>query len=153
MSTYFIMIRKGRKSEQVTAFSTDSFIKANEILEKYRNNNPYKTFYMISVGGMKMKLNETNARYAVVRTAFHGGGVIRFHKSLEEALKTQKWYREGVCTCGCCAVVPVTEEARKEYWHKYLKHEYGDIFTIDEINLYSDLQCYNGNNHACAICR
>lgn len=55
-----------------------------------------------------------NARYAVVRTAFHGGGVVSSHKSLAAAEKAAKKYRNPDCSCGCCAVVPITAEAREE---------------------------------------
>ena len=37
-----------------------------------------------------MKLNENNAKFAVVASAFHGGGVISFHNSLKAALKARK---------------------------------------------------------------
>ena len=61
-----------------------------------------------------MKLTEKNARFAVVKTAFHGGGVISYHNSIEEALKADKKFSSGGCICGCCRVIPITEEAREE---------------------------------------
>ena len=62
-----------------------------------------------------MKLNESNAKFAVVKTAFHNGGALSFHNSLDEAIKQAKKLQRGECVCGCADVVPVTEEARKEY--------------------------------------
>lgn len=55
-----------------------------------------------------------NAKYAVVRTAFHGGGVISSHKSLAAAERAAKKYRSVGCVCGCCAVIPITAQAREE---------------------------------------
>ena len=65
-----------------------------------------------------MKLNEKNARFAVVKTAFHGGGVISYHRSITEALKADKKFSSGGCTCGCCRVIPITEEAREELFEQ-----------------------------------
>ena len=62
-----------------------------------------------------MKLNEQNARFAVVGTAFHNGGTYSFHNSLEAALREKHKHQSDTCKCGCADVVPVTEEARKEY--------------------------------------
>ena len=61
-----------------------------------------------------MKLDETNAKFAVVRTAFHNGGTISFHNSLEAAKTAKKQNTSVTCECGCCGVVPVTPEARTE---------------------------------------
>lgn len=55
-----------------------------------------------------------NAKYAVVRTAFHGGGVVSSHKSLAAAEKAANKYRNPECECGCCAIVPITAEAREK---------------------------------------
>lgn len=91
-----------------------------------------------------MKLNETNARFAVVRTAFHGGGTISFHNSLKEAMKIKKANTQDDCECGCCTIVPVTEEAKKElskigYYSNWL---------------YEELPFYEANGeHYSAICR
>ena len=54
-----------------------------------------------------MKLNEKNANYAVIKTAFHGGGVVSYHKSLTAAEKACKKFRGNNCICGCCAVVTI----------------------------------------------
>jgi len=61
-----------------------------------------------------MKLTEKNARFAVVRTAFHNGGTVSFHTSLEAAMKAKRSYQNTDCICGCAGVVPVTVEAQNE---------------------------------------
>lgn len=98
-----------------------------------------------------MKLDEKNARFAVIATAFHGGGVISFHKSLKAALRADKESTQGGCTCGCCAVVPITREARREL----ARAEYSEYSACDEseITLYKDLPCYTGNEHYSRICK
>ena len=60
------------------------------------------------------KLDAGNANFAVVKTAFHGGGVITYHVSLNSAIKSARVFRADSCNCGCCAVVPITEAARQE---------------------------------------
>lgn len=84
-----------------------------------------------------MKLNEKNARFAVVKTAFHGGGVISFHRSLEEAIKSDRKYSSGGCICGCCRVIPITEEARKELFER-------GYCSLHE-DLLEDIPRYTGN--------
>ena len=84
-----------------------------------------------------MKLNEKNARFAVVKTAFHGGGVISFHNSLAEALKVDKKFSSGGCICGCCRVIPITEEARKELFEEGYCSRHADLLE--------DIPCYTGN--------
>ena len=80
-----------------------------------------------------MKLDETNARFAVVKTAFHNGGTVSFHKSWDAAVKSmERWIGNSSCTCGCAAVVPVTLEAQKEIRAK------GGYYD-DETPLYADL--------------
>lgn len=61
-----------------------------------------------------MKLNETNASFAVVATAFHGGGTWTYHNSLDQAMKSCKQHTNPRCVCGCCAVIPITEQARNQ---------------------------------------
>lgn len=66
-----------------------------------RRNNRRALYRAISVNPLKaanqknqnrtrrtntMKLNEKNAQFAVIATAFHGGGVISFHNSLERLI-------------------------------------------------------------------
>lgn len=84
-----------------------------------------------------MKLTEKNAKFAVVRTAFHGGGVISFHNSMSEALKSERKYASGNCICGCCRVIPITEEARKELFEEGYCSRHADLLK--------DIPCYTGN--------
>lgn len=58
-----------------------------------------------------MRLTENNARFAVVKTAFHGGGVISYHYSADQADRAARKFRQPDCSCGCCRVVPVAELA------------------------------------------
>lgn len=64
-----------------------------------------------------MKLTEKNAQYAVVKTAFHSGGTVSFHRSLNAAMRARDAF-QGACDCGCAGVVPVTKEARE--YAKYM---------------------------------
>ena len=61
-----------------------------------------------------MKLDASNARFAVVGTAFHNGGTYSFHNSYDAAIKAKKQHQSETCTCGCAGVVPVTEDALRE---------------------------------------
>ncbi len=47
MRLYFIMMKKGKKQIQVSAFLADSFVKALDVLETYRKHNPHKTFNLM----------------------------------------------------------------------------------------------------------
>lgn len=58
-----------------------------------------------------MKLSENNANFAVVKTAFHGGGILSLHVSAEAAERAARRFRQRDCTCGCCRVVTVAELA------------------------------------------
>ena len=82
-----------------------------------------------------MKLNEKSARFAVVKTAFHGGGVISYHRSITEALKADKKFSSGTCICGCCRVIPITEEARKELFEHGYCNSHEDL--LEEIPSYT----------------
>lgn len=107
-----------------------------------------------------MKLSEKNAKYAIVKTAFHAGGTLSFHNSLEAANRKAVNFR-GTCMCGCCAVVPVTAEAREEMWNtknndpcaypRYPYREYRE--RIEDIALYADVPEYDPNMHYSTICR
>ena len=92
-----------------------------------------------------MKLNENNSRFAVVATAFHGGGVISFHNSLDAALKSERKYASGSCICGCCRVIPITEEARKELFMRGYCSQYAALLE--------DIPYYTGNDSPYAICK
>ena len=95
-----------------------------------------------------MKLTEKNARFAVVRTAFHRGGTVSFHRSLQAAERAARRARVGECCCGCCGVVPVTVDAWREmhdapeWWYAY-----------DERRLYADLPDYDGSQDAYQYCK
>ena len=91
-----------------------------------------------------MKLNEDNAKFAIVKTAFHGGGTASFHNSLDAAIKARRKIKNPNCTCGCCAIVPITEEARREM----IKNGYDPIYLYDEIPFYTA----NGEHYG-KICR
>lgn len=108
-----------------------------------------------------MKLNEKNARYAVVKTAFHNGGTLSFHNSLEAAERRAKAFR-GDCKCGCCEVIPVTKEAREEMWDTkspdpcaYPRYPYRGEYLEgpDDITLYEDLPEYDPSMNYSTICR
>ena len=80
-----------------------------------------------------MKLDASNARFAVVKTAFHNGGTISFHRSWDAAVKSMNaWIGDSSCTCGCAAVVPVAKdvETLREYERNTGNYEY---------TLYADL--------------
>ena len=47
-------------------------------------------------------------RWAVVRTAFHGGGVVSKHKSATAALLKARSGKSD-CTCGCFTVIPASK--------------------------------------------
>lgn len=107
-----------------------------------------------------MKLNETNAAFAIVKTAFHGGGTLSFHKSLSSAERCADRFR-GTCKCGCCAVIPVTVEAREEMWNtetndpcRYPKYPYREYFEdINDMALYNDVPAYEPNMYYGTFCR
>ena len=92
-----------------------------------------------------MKLTEKNAKFAVVKTAFHGGGVISYHNSLEETLKADKKFSSGGCICGCCRVIPITEEAREEIFEQGYCSRHADLLE--------DIPYYTGNDSPYAICK
>lgn len=95
-----------------------------------------------------MKLNEKNAKFAVVRTAFHGGGVVSYHTSLAAAERAGRSETNSSCCCGCCGIVPITIQAAKEM--KKAGHFDGEY--MDEITLLPDLPVYNddiGYWHLC----
>lgn len=60
-----------------------------------------------------MRLTKNNAKFAILTTAFHGGGVLGYYNNLDNAFKAAEKYRGG-CMCGCCSVVPITPAAQKE---------------------------------------
>ena len=98
-----------------------------------------------------MKLDASNAKFAVIRMAFHGGGTIAFSNSLERAMRIERENTASDCCCGCCAVVPVTEEAMEEM-NKY-RNKYGEyVFSCD--TLYDEYPAYTANGeHYAKLCR
>lgn len=89
-----------------------------------------------------------NAKYAVIRTAFHGGGVISSHKSLAAAEKAAKKYKSPDCSCGCCAVVPITNEEREEM------PNYGRDMCEHLLPLLQEIPAYTGNEFSpYVLCR
>jgi len=51
-------------------------------------------------------------KFYVVRTAFHGGGIVSKHKTIERARQALSIARTGDCTCGCAGVVAVEDYHR-----------------------------------------
>lgn len=47
--------------------------------------------------------------HLLVRTGFHGGGVVSTHRSVAAAERAQRRYQSTQCECGCAVVVPVEE--------------------------------------------
>ena len=47
--------------------------------------------------------------WLVVRTAFHGGGIVSRHRTREAADARRDTYASGGCTCGCAVVVAASE--------------------------------------------
>lgn len=77
-----------------------------------------------SIGGLKKAgscqveqkedyMTKAGINYVVVRTKFHGGGIVSKHKTIEGAVRAAKKYRGSSCTCGCCNIVPTSIFARK----------------------------------------
>jgi hypothetical protein len=92
-----------------------------------------------------MKLNEKNASYAVVRKAIWNGGVISYHNSFEQAIKTAKKYCYG--GFAYVEVVAITDEAVQQIdeaiYQQQLQGEYrGGCFSDTK---YSELKPYNPN--------
>lgn len=98
-----------------------------------------------------MKLNETNAKFAVIRTAFHGGGTIAFSNSLERAMRIKRENTGSDCDCGCCRIVPVTEEALEEM--NGYRNKYGEyVFSCNK--LYEEYPTYQASGeHYSQLCR
>ena len=46
--------------------------------------------------------------YLVVRSAFHGGGMISKHRSLRRAAEAVARYESPNCACGCVVIVSAT---------------------------------------------
>jgi len=94
-----------------------------------------------------MKLTEKNAKFAVVATAFHRGGTISFHNSLESAIKARAKFALNSCECGCAGVVPVTAEARAEM-RAYRDKYNNPVYAIGHLPLYANLPTYQANGES-----
>jgi len=94
-----------------------------------------------------MKLTENNARFAVVATAFHKGGTISFHNSLDAAIKARNKFAGNSCECGCAGVVPVTEEA-KAVMKSYRDSHNNPVYEIGHLPLYVNLPTYQANGES-----
>ncbi len=57
---------------------------------------------------MNAPATRNGIRYYVVRTAFHGGGVVSQHRCLAAAYRSADKHSRGECTCGCCDVIPAS---------------------------------------------
>jgi hypothetical protein len=49
--------------------------------------------------------------WVVVRTKFHGGGIVSRHRTATLALDAARRHRITDCDCGCCVVMPATAAA------------------------------------------
>ena len=96
-----------------------------------------------------MKLTEKTAKFAVVRTAFHGGGVVSYHTSLAAAERAERSETDSSCCCGCCGIVPVTIQAAKEM----KKAGFFDGESLDEITLLPDLVAFREDMGYWYLCR
>lgn len=47
--------------------------------------------------------------FLVVRTQFHGGGVVSRHRFRETAERAARRYESASCSCGCAGVVTLEE--------------------------------------------
>ena len=86
-----------------------------------------------------MRITSKSAAYAVVRTAYHGGGVESVHKSLTAAERAAKAYRRSGCECGCCAVIPITAQARQAM------PDHGRDYDGDLLPLLDEIPEYTGD--------
>lgn len=95
-----------------------------------------------------MKITEKNAKFAIVRTAFHGGGAASFHNSLVAAERALKKEILKSCQCGCAAIVPITTAAREE-----MEKAGYEPFYDEKRKLYDELPSYEAGKHYGTICR
>ena len=94
-----------------------------------------------------MKLDETNSKFAVVKTAFHNGGTVCFTNSLDVAEREEHKFCGSDCECGCCGIVPVNEEGAKEL--RTRKDRNGYPYYVEDIPaMYADLPTWElGKQH------
>lgn len=78
-------------------------------------------------------MKKESAKFAVVRTAFHKGGTIKFHRSIREAQKTAIANLHPGCMCQCCEIFPLNKEGVAELltYYQYLASTHG--LSLQEI--------------------
>lgn len=85
--------------------------------------------------------------FAVVRTTFHGGGVVSRHVAFDYALKAARADRVSDCACGCADVFPLNDNARSEMIH------FGYFNQDDYVVLFDDLPFYDPSLGPYVFCR
>ena len=55
---------------------------------------------------LRQHYGDTDRKWKVVRSDFHGGGVISHHRTATAALLRARSERMSDCICGCADVVP-----------------------------------------------
>ena len=60
-------------------------------------------------GETKMTNAGHKSGYYVVKTAFHGGGVVSWHRTQPGAERAARAWASPSCTCGCAGVVSAKE--------------------------------------------
>ena len=63
--------------------------------------------------------------WCVVKTRFHGGGIVSRHTTKELAERAARKWRSKDCMCGCCGVVS--------------DEQYRALPQAEDVNRYSDL--------------
>lgn len=48
-----------------------------------------------------------DAKFVLMATKFHGGGIISSHRSEVAAERAERRWKVTGCTCGCCRVIPI----------------------------------------------
>lgn len=92
-----------------------------------------------------MKKLRKETRYVVVRTRFHGGGIVSCHTSLEAAVKAAHRTMTSECVCGCAHVVSVTSSDLEAFRREVDRDGYaygvyiGEPFDVVFANL-SDME-------------
>lgn len=98
-------------------------------------------------------LDEKTSKFAVVRTAFHGGGVVKFTNSIAVAERIERVVKKhnSDCTCGCCEIVAVNKTGRKELYEHYKSEPW--CSSINDITMYNELTTYKSELPYYTICR
>lgn len=94
-----------------------------------------------------MKRNTEIYPYALYKTAFHGGGVVSQHKTLEAAVLAEKrWLKGSQCVCGCVGIAGPKEA------HGWLQTGY-NAETYYAIKNEADIPASTGNDPARRLVR